>query len=234
MTDSKPSPENSKPFTTENVLVAVSRELRIPIDQLRIAFAPPVKTGEATDAVLVTSSVTSLSLTVHRNQAKASERYVKTIADWLANGLFFRFVEPTRDLFKAVIGSCDLSGLVPWITSAVSQGWLSEKPVKGEVRTLEGIKEEIQVKVKELLTDYEAAVYMLCERNLEHAISVVVEQCPFDERKLCEAILGASGGWEAFTESHIVARMEEGFLAESENAWTDEYMTSIYESQSSR
>lgn len=234
--------EKPDSFTSENVLVAVSRELKVPVTRLRIAVAPSLflsVPGDPIDHFLVTASpcttsASALAVTVHRNKASAESRYATIIADWLSNGRFFRSIEPTPALFKAVLGVCDLSGLIPWITSAVRQGWISDMPEKGQMKTVDAIREAIKTKLADLLKDYETAVLFLCDHNLEEAISVVIEQCDFDEHKLCVAVLEACGGWESFSVSNIVARLDEGFLAEAENDWTADYMSKLYEAQGTR
>lgn len=225
-------------FTFDNVISAIARELHLPLSTLRMASQV---ISPQCHQYLVTSSETAmvdLAVIVHRDEDSANERYREIIKSWLANGELFRWIEATPELYKAVFNACDTSDLLHWITSAVRQGWVlgphPESSREGKKRTLAAIKKIAETNLEEFLKDYESAVRLLCEDDLEDAIAAVIEQCDFDEKRLSSAILDVCGGWKDFSASGIIARLDEGFLAEAGNAWTADYLTDLYEQQSSR
>lgn len=229
-------------FTPSTVLAAVAAELKFNLGDLDVMSAGPSDmVGNPCDHYVVKSRSTSFCVTVHRNKASAEQLCRSLVEKWLVKGCFFDEMEPSRELLDAVVETCSLDGLRPWLTAMVRKGWVLEgsmiQSLNGTDRktsqTIVGIKRDLAKLLEEYLRDPLNAVLRLQRGDLAETIAILLEQCQFDPEVMIGAIVESQGGWEGFSLG-MVATTPEGFFIEAENDHTVEYMVRLYETQSSK
>lgn len=73
------------------------------------------------------------------------------------------------------------------------------------------------------------SVWMLQQNNMEATAAVLIEQCGFDPKIMCRALVEAFGGWREFGICLVVGTTPEGFIVEAENTQAEDYLESLYE-----
>lgn len=219
-------------FLPEKVMASVVKELRGEPDDLEIIWdetiIPMVRCW-------VRSRSTKAEYVVHRNVLDVVEDCVDLIEENLLDGSLFKDSLVTTEVLDTIAKHCNLDDLKPYLVAESREGWIIPNQggffhgaEMGECKTIAELKRK-QAKVLEgWLKEPVKAVWNLQGGDLAAAASVLIEQCGFDTKDMCQAIMEALGGWRSFGICEVVATTPEGFIIEAENSQGSDRLEELY------
>jgi hypothetical protein len=220
-------------FAPEIVMASVVRELRGTTEDLEVIWD---ETAIPMVRCWVRSRSTKAEYVVHRSEVAVVDDLIDLIEENLLDGSLFKDSLVTTEVLDTIAKHCKLDDLKSYLVAESREGWIlpdegvfSHVGGIGECKTIEELKSK-QAKVLEgWLKEPVKAVWNLQGGDLAAAASVLIEQCTFDTKDMCRAIMEVLGGWRSFGICPVIATTHEGFIIEAENEQGSDRLEELYE-----
>jgi hypothetical protein len=220
-------------FVAEKVMASVVRELRGTPEDLEVIWD---ETAIPMVRCWVRSRSTKAEYVVHRSETDVVDDLLDLIEENLLDGSLFKDSLVTTEVLDTIAKHCNLEDLKSYLVAESREGWILPNQggffhgeVIGECKTIAELKSK-QAKVLEgWLKEPVKAVWNLQGGDLAAAASVLIEQCTFDTKDMCQAIMVVLGGWRSFGICSVIATTPEGFIIEAENTQGSDRLEELYE-----
>jgi len=211
----------SNDFTGQKVMESIARELRRESGDLEVVWdetqSPMIRCWVKVKSI-------KASFVVHRSEEDVVADSVSLIEENLLDGTLFKESLVNTQVLDAIAGKCNLADLSPYLAVESKEGWLlpSEGGVKhvdemGEAKTIGDLKLHQAKLLEGWLKEPVKSVWRLQGGDLAATAAVLLEQCSFDTKSMCQTILDVLGGWREFGICPVVGKTPEGYIIEAEN-----------------
>jgi hypothetical protein len=220
-------------FLPEKVMASVMKELRGTPEDLEVIWD---ETAIPMARCWVRSRSTKAEYVAHRSEADVVDDLLDLIEGNLLDGSLFKYSLATTEVLDTIAKHCHLGDLESYLIAESREGWILPNEGGffhgdgvGECKTIAELKSK-QVKVLEgWLKEPVKAVWNLQGGDLAAAALVLIEQCTFDTKDMCHAIMEVLGGWRRFGICEVIVTTPEGFIIEAENTQGSNRLEELYE-----